>query len=81
MASHSIEAVYERGTFRPLTPVDMAEGQSVILSLEPIAMTPAQAEAQLAEWFRVYEGLSEQEIGEIERIALDRSRFVRSGRP
>ena len=33
---------------------------------------------ELPEWCRVYDGLSDREITEVERIALDRSNF---GRP
>jgi predicted DNA-binding antitoxin AbrB/MazE fold protein len=70
-----IEAVYEHGTFKPLEPVELREGQRVTLSVEPMALTPAEAEAQLQAWQRVYEGLSEDEIREVEAVALDRSSF------
>lgn len=73
----TIAATYEHGAFVPLTPVPLAEGQRVSLSVERMALTPQQAEAQLAEWHKVYEGLSEEDIAEIEAIALDRSNFCR----
>lgn len=68
----SFDAVYENGSFRPLTPeaVSLPEGQRVHLvlsndgSIDPIELAA-----------KVYEGLSPEEIDEIERIALDRSNF------
>jgi predicted DNA-binding antitoxin AbrB/MazE fold protein len=76
--AHVIEAVYEHGTFKPLGPVELQEGQRVTLSVEPLALTAAEAEAQLCAWQRVYEGLSEDDVDEVEAIALDRSSFFRS---
>ena len=65
-----------KGVFKPVEDVSLDEGQKVTLTVEPLlAMTVAEAEVQLQEWTRVYEGLSEEEIAEVERIALDRSRF------
>jgi predicted DNA-binding antitoxin AbrB/MazE fold protein len=66
----TLEAVFENGTFRLLEPsaVTLVEGQHVRLTVE-IEKTPDDVLA-LAE--QVYEGLPEEEIGEIERISLDR---------
>jgi len=36
------------------------------------------AEDELAAWHQVYAGLSDEDIAEVETIALDRSRFLRS---
>lgn len=71
----SIEAVYEHGVFKPLQPVGLAEGQKVSLSVEPSALTPAEAEAKLKEWSKVYDGLSKEDIADVETMALDRSNF------
>ncbi len=49
----------------------------VALSVEPVAMALEQAQAELSQWRKVYEGLSEQEIAEVEEMALDRSNFFR----
>ncbi|MDQ3813825.1 MAG: antitoxin family protein [Armatimonadota bacterium] len=73
--TQTIEAVYEQGVLKPLQPIDLMEGQRVALSVEPLAATPEETAAQLREWQKVYEGLSEQEIAEVETIALDRSNF------
>ena len=77
----SIDAVYEAGVFRPLEQVPLDEGQRVSLSVEPLALTPEEAEAKLRQWQQVYEGLSAEEVDEIEKIALDRSRFFTERQP
>ena len=65
----TIEAIYENGLFRPLEPgaVAVPDGQLVRLTVES---SPASRILELAA--RVYEGLSEQDIDDIERIALKR---------
>jgi predicted DNA-binding antitoxin AbrB/MazE fold protein len=73
-----IDAVFEQGTFKPLEPVELPEGQRVTLSVEPSALTLEGAEEQLRAWRAVYEGLSEADISEVEAIALDRTNFFRS---
>jgi predicted DNA-binding antitoxin AbrB/MazE fold protein len=75
-----IEAVYEDGAFRPLETVDLQEGQHVALAFEPMAITREAAEAELRAWQRVYEGLSDQEIAEVEAIALDRRQSSRESK-
>ena len=72
----AIPAKYERGVFKPLQAVEYPEGQEVVLSVEPLVMTPAQAQGHLSQWSEVYGGLTEEEIAEIEGLALDRSHFV-----
>lgn len=73
MVSQTIKVVYENGVFRPLTPPELQieEGDEVFVTVEhrlsPKEMTKLAAS--------VYEGLSEEEIKEIERIALDRTHF------
>ncbi len=69
-----VEAVFEDGSF---TPVDdgslpFSEGQRVKLTVEVLSET----EDNLVELAgQVYEGLSEEDIGEIEGLALDRANF------
>jgi predicted DNA-binding antitoxin AbrB/MazE fold protein len=64
MATETIEAVYEHGGFRPITPVDiiLAEGQKVRLMVEPIE----KPDDILALAAQVYEDLSEDQIDSIE---------------
>jgi predicted DNA-binding antitoxin AbrB/MazE fold protein len=68
-----LEAVFENGTFRLLEPsaVTLVDGQHVRRTVERVG-TPDDVLA-LAE--RVYDGLSEEEIDEVERISLDRHTF------
>ncbi len=70
-----LQAVYEDGVLKPLGVLDLAEHQRVVVEVrEP---SEDDAEAKLAAWHQVYAGLSEQEIAEVEAIALDRSHFMR----
>ena len=70
-----LEAIYEGGVLRPLEELGLPEHQRVLVEIRlPAESTPA---SQLAEWRRVYEGLSDAEIAEIEAIVLDRSHFSR----
>lgn len=70
-----LEAVYENGVLTPLESLDLPERQRVTI----IIHVPAAegADDALGAWQQVYEGLSDQDIAEIERIALDRSHFTR----
>jgi len=72
MEKQIIDAVFENGAFRPLHPgpVPLAPGQRVRLTIEP---DPSSRILESAA--RVYQGLSESEIDEIEQIALDRRDF------
>jgi predicted DNA-binding antitoxin AbrB/MazE fold protein len=71
-----LEAVYEDGVLRPLEDPGLAEHQLVLLEIrtEP----QEHASAALAAWHRVYEGLPDDQIAEVEAIALDRSHFSSS---
>jgi predicted DNA-binding antitoxin AbrB/MazE fold protein len=73
MATETIEAVYEHGGFRPITPVDiiLAEGQKVRLMVEPIE----KPDDILALAAQVYEDLSEDQIDSIERHIRRRDDF------
>lgn len=70
----TVEAIYEGGGFRLINPANLQlfEGQKVRLIIEPSAQS-ATSPLDLAA--QVYEGLSENQIDEIERIALDRDDF------
>ena len=75
--TQTIEAIYQNGMFKPLAPIseEITEGEKVKLVVE----TETESEEvnpiiKLAENF--YEGLSEEDVEEIERIALDRSNFL-----
>ncbi len=69
--TQTCEALFENGVFRPLhLPQPISEGQHVRLIVEA-----AELEDVLELAARVYEGLSEEQIAEVEKIALDRRDF------
>ena len=72
--TQTIEAIYQNGIFKPLNPVseEIAEGETVKITINDKKLSPDEM-LKLAS--QVYEGLSEEDINEIERIALDRSSF------
>jgi predicted DNA-binding antitoxin AbrB/MazE fold protein len=67
-----IDAVYEKGAFRPLVAIEpaLAEGQQVRVTVETDTTNMILALAA-----SVYDGLSKDDIADVERIALDRSSF------
>ncbi len=73
---HSIDAIYEDGAFRPIQrdTVAIANGQRVRITVEdecePQALRLATS---------VYDGLSDKDIDEIEKISLDRSNSFGDG--
>ena len=71
--SQTIITVYENGIFRLTSElgVPLQDGRWVQLTVEKLQ--PPDEMLELAA--QVYDGLSEEEIAEIEKIALDRSNF------
>jgi predicted DNA-binding antitoxin AbrB/MazE fold protein len=66
-----IDAIYENGTLKPLETLNLPEHQRVRITIhEPIVESPDET---LAAWHQVYEGCAEEEIAQIEAIALDRA--------
>lgn len=67
----TINAIYDKGVFRPLENLAISDGKQVRLTVEtssePIDLLELAAQ--------VYQGLSEEEIDEIEKIVLNRSNF------
>lgn len=78
--TQTIEAIYQNGIFKPLQPVseEITEGKKVRMTVDS-ATEDVNPIMKLAENF--YEGLSEEDIGEIEKIALDRSNFFGDRKP
>ncbi len=72
--TQTIEAIYQNGMFKPLNPIseEITEGKTVELTIKDKKLSP---EEMLDLASRVYEGLSDEDINEIEKIALDRSNF------
>jgi predicted DNA-binding antitoxin AbrB/MazE fold protein len=76
--TRTLQAVYEGGVLKPLEDPGLKEHQRVLLQIQ---IEPQEvASSALAGWHRVYEGLSEEEIAEVEAITLDRSKFFREER-
>ena len=71
--SQLLEAVFEHGVFRLLQPIaePISEGRHVRLKVE----TEPASEDLLELAGQVYDGLSVQQMNEIEQIALDRRSF------
>jgi predicted DNA-binding antitoxin AbrB/MazE fold protein len=70
----TIDAVFDNGSFRPVNrrALPFSQGQRVRLIVE----TPSPTQEDLIELAtQVFDGLSDDEVDEIEQIALDRSDF------
>ena len=69
-----VEVVYRDGVLMPLEPLKLAENLRMTITLH----LPAAERAQeiLAAAQRVFADLSDEDIAEIEAIALDRSHFM-----
>lgn len=70
---NTIEAIYEKGTFKPLKDPGLHEGQQVKIIIEISETKSVDTILELAS--KVYQGLTDQEIDEIEKIALNRTGF------
>jgi predicted DNA-binding antitoxin AbrB/MazE fold protein len=69
-----LEAIYENGVFKPQGSINLPEHQRVTLTVHPLVENP---DTELEAWQHVYAGLSDQDIAEIENMAVDRSHFMR----
>jgi len=72
--TQTLDAVFRDGSFKPLNngSLPFAEGQRVKLTVETLAETQDDLIELAAQ---VYDGLTEEEVDEVERLALDRSSF------
>ena len=63
-----VEAIFQNGVFKPVSPPGLREGERVRLTVERVVQTtPAGDIRKLAR--QVYEGLSQADIAEIEAAA------------
>jgi predicted DNA-binding antitoxin AbrB/MazE fold protein len=72
--TQTLDAVFEDGSFKPVNngSLPFSEGQRVKLTVD----APAETQDDLLGLAgKVYEGLSDKDIDEVESIALDRSSF------
>jgi predicted DNA-binding antitoxin AbrB/MazE fold protein len=77
--TQTINAVFENGILRPLEALPLAEGQEVRITVESGKQAPTPSPAQTAHVLelaaKVYEGLSPEEIDEIESHIKRRPNF------
>ena len=72
----TVEAIFEDGVFKPISPITLSEHKRVTLIINnnneetPYILSVASM---------VYEGLSPGDIKDIEELAFDRSGFSRNG--
>lgn len=78
MTAQTIEAIYEDGVFKPLQPIpDLAEHERVRLVVKPLSKSVSlqQVKAMLELAFATYEGLTKEQIEQIEAARLDQEHF------
>ena len=68
-----VDVIFENGVFKPLGPTGIPEGKRLRIRMES-ASEPA-SEDILALAAEVFNGLSEDEKDEVEKIALSRKQF------
>lgn len=68
-------AIYEDGVLKPVENPGLQEHEKVRIEIREAP--ERKVHSTLAEWAKVYEGLSDQEIDEIDEIIRDRSNFSR----
>jgi predicted DNA-binding antitoxin AbrB/MazE fold protein len=75
--STDVNAIYEGGAFWPLSDQKIAvpDGQTVKITVQPTPSVSPLDVLSLAA--KVYEGMTPEDIADVERIALDRSNFFR----
>jgi predicted DNA-binding antitoxin AbrB/MazE fold protein len=71
----TIKARYHHGVLEPLEPLTLADEAEVQLTVETTAAVSAEEILQRAA--RVYQGLTAEQIAQIETLTLDRRRFFR----
>ena len=69
-----VEAIYEQGMLKPLEALDLSEHQWVRLTIHDA--TEESPDEQLDAWQGVYDGLTDEEVAQIEALAIDRSHFM-----
>lgn len=70
----TVEAIFENGVFKPVTPLNISEHKRVTLIIE---YNKEEVLDILSLASVIYDGLSPQDIEDIETLALDRSHFSR----
>lgn len=70
------DATYDGGALRPAAGVQLPleDGQRVVVTIQSESRKSPQDVLRLAQ--AVYQGLTPEEVDEVERVATDRSRFL-----
>jgi predicted DNA-binding antitoxin AbrB/MazE fold protein len=71
----TVKARYHDGVLQPLEPLALAEEAEVQVTVE--TATPVSVEDILQQAAGVYQGLTAEQIAQVEAIALDRQHFFR----
>jgi predicted DNA-binding antitoxin AbrB/MazE fold protein len=74
----TVPAIFEDGVLKPLRPLNLAEHQTVEVTVTPAGPSQRSPEQTLAAWRAVFDGLSSEDVDEVERVALDRRHFSSS---
>ena len=75
--TQDFDAIVENGTLRPLTPTALSEGERVHVTVESWPRRDGREVLKLAA--EVYAGLTEQDVADVERIALRRGDLFQRG--
>lgn len=70
----TVEAIFEGGVLKPISPLNIPEHKKVTLIIEDEIEEPLDV---LSLASMVYNGLSPEDIEDIEKVILDRSHFSR----
>jgi predicted DNA-binding antitoxin AbrB/MazE fold protein len=70
-----VDAIYEQGTLKLLEALGLPEHQRVRITIHEVP--PESPDEMLDAWHQVNEGLTDEEIREIEALTLDRRYFMR----
>ena len=72
--SKTVEAIFENGVLKPVTPLHIPEHKRVHLIIQEEVGEPSDI---LSLASKVYNGLSPSDIEDMEKISLDRNHFSR----
>lgn len=70
----TVEAIYEGGVLKPVSPLNIPEHKRITLIIEDELLETVDIVSLASQ---VYSGLSPEDIEDLEKIVLDRSRFSR----
>jgi len=72
--ARTVEAIFEEGVFKPLSPLNISEHKRIKLIIEDESEEPSDI---LSLASMVYNGFSPEDIVDIEKVVLDRTHFSR----